>query len=407
MKPRLLVITTTYPRSTEDVGPDFVWQLCNRLASAFRVIVVTPHHPGISKIARIGKTIVVRTPYAPERWERLGYSNGLSDQLHGNRLLWLLVPMLLLRMIFTTAALLTGAKGVNCIHAHWVIPNLLVGIAARILARSSTPIACTAHGADLKTFGGSWANRLKRWALKRCDKIAAVSKPLAEVASHLAPNRKIQILPMGVDPGDEPHNAQMRSGLVFVGRLVEKKDPQTAIRALEKLNHDGSGRRLTVAGDGPQAAPLNQLISDLKLSDAVDSRGTVSRTEVTALLQRSMTAIFPFRTARNGDADGLGLVVLEAIAAGCPLVVSRTPVTLSFLTEGRHALMANPGDYEGFAACVRSIEADWPAALQRVKQAREEVLPLYSWDRVANEYQRWLLSAISDHRSTLKPASQT
>lgn len=396
MKPRLLVITTTYPRSRDDIGPDFVWQLCNRLAATFRVIVIAPHYPGASKIGRIGKTIVVRNPYAPERWEHLGYSTGLSDQLQEKRLLWLLVPMLLLRMIFTTAALLRGTRNVHCVHAHWVIPNLLIGTIARILARSSTPIACTAHGADINAFNGSLAGKLKRWALKRCEKIAAVSKPLADVASQLAPNRQIQVLPMGVDPDDAPHNGKIRSGLVFVGRLIEKKDPQTAVRALAKLNQDGAGRRLTIAGDGPQANPLYQLISDLNLSNAVDMRGRVSRTEVSALLKQSKTAIFPFSTARNGDADGLGLVVLEAIAAGCPLVVSRTQVTLSFLTEGRHALMANPGDAEDFAACVRTIEADWPAALQRAKQAKKEVLHFFSWAHVSNEYQRWLLSPVTE-----------
>lgn len=390
-RPRLLVVTTTFPRRPHDSEPDFVWQLCEQLAEHFRVIVLAPSGRGLKPVERMGKSIVVRWRYAPTSLETLAYSGGMSERLKAQPDMWLLVPFFLAGLVVKAVSLFRR-HSFCATHVHWLFPTLPAVLLARGLAfRSQVPVACTAHGADVHGFRSPWLLKIKSWALRRCRSVAAVSDALARRISLDCPNLRINVLPMGIRPSCTTPNRPRRPGdLIFVGRLVEKKGADTAVSVIAELHRRQRDVHLSIVGDGPERAHIENLVQALGISDRVSLLGAVPGPEASANLANAGIALLPFRTAKNGDAEGLGLVVLEALAGGCPVVTSDTEITRSFLTSGRHALLATPDEISEFADAVEATLDGYEQALERTLIADREVLGKYHWDSVGREYCDWL-----------------
>lgn len=390
-RPRLLVVTTTFPRRPHDSEPDFVWQLCEQLADEFRVIVLAPSGRGLKSVERMGKSIVVRWRYAPTSLETLAYSGGMSERIKAQPGMWLLVPFFLAGLIVRAVSLFRQ-HSFAAAHVHWVFPTLPAILLARGLAfRPQVPVACTAHGADVHGFRSPWLLKIKSWALRRCSRIAAVSGALARRVDLDCPKLRINILPMGIRPCPPKPSYRRRPGdLIFVGRLVEKKGADTAVSVIAELHRRQRDVHLSIIGDGPERAHVENLVFALGIGDRVSFLGAVPGPEASAYLANAGIALLPFRTAKNGDAEGLGLVILEALAGGCPVITSDTEITRSFLTSERHALLAKPDKVSEFADAVEATLDGYEQALERTLRADREILGKYRWESVGRAYCDWL-----------------
>lgn len=406
-RPRLLVVSTTFPRRPGDCEPDFIWQLCEQLGDEFRVIVLVPNGRDLKPIERMGKSIVVRWRYAPAHMETLAYKGGLSERLRAFPALWLLVPWFLVGLAIKASALLRQ-RSFAVIHVHWMFPTLpLVLLARDLAAQRQIPVTCTAHGADVHGFRSPLLLKIKLWALRRCNAIAAVSKALAQRINQDCPGLTVDVLPMGIRPVATTTNHRSPAGLLFVGRLVEKKGAATAVSVVAELLRRQRDVRLTIIGDGPERPKLDGLIATYGISGRVSLLGAQPGPEVSARFASAGIALLPFRTARNGDAEGLGLVALEALAGGCPLITSDTEVTRSFLTHGRHALLVAPDDVSGFADAVESTIDGYDEALRRTHIAAGEVINRYQWASVGHDYRNWLRGATRNPQNPDYPTNRT
>src|SRR5690606_19375146 len=93
--PRILVLTTTYPRWESDHEPSFVHDLCKELARDFDVLVVTPSSQGAARRETMDGVAIERFRYAPSRFETLIHNGGIVANLHGSPWKWLLLPSML------------------------------------------------------------------------------------------------------------------------------------------------------------------------------------------------------------------------------------------------------------------------------------------------------------------------
>lgn len=400
-KPRLLVVSTTFPRIPGDSEPDFVWQMCEQLSSDFRVVVLAPSSQGLKGLERMGRSIVVRWRYAPAALETLAYAGGMSERLRARPAMWLLVPLFLAGLMLKAMALFRR-HSFAVVHVHWLFPTLpLVMLARNVAARGRVPIACTAHGADVHGFRSPWLLKLKSWALRRCHGVAAVSDALGRRITHDCPNVRLSVLPMGIRSCDtKPSEQRSPADLIFVGRLVEKKGADTAVSIVAELRRRQRDVYLSVIGDGPERGRVEAMAAEQGISDRVTFFGALAGAQVSARFADAGIALLPFRTARNGDAEGLGLVALEALAGGCPLVASDTEVTRSVLVQDRHALLVAPDNVSAFASAVEATMDNYQQALARTRTAEREILQQYQWNSVGRSYRDWLHHIMATHRNT-------
>ncbi len=375
---RLLVLSSTYPRWLEDVEPGFVHELSKRLVDEFEVSVLCPHGKG----AKISETLegvkVQRYRYAPESLESLVNNGGIIGNLKKSPLKWLLVPAFLLSQLINTYISIRRFKP-DIIHAHWIVPQGLVLVLAQIFV-SKTPFIITSHGADLFALRGQLFGKLKLMVINRADHITVVSDAMKQQAIALGVNAyKVSVMPMGVDFSkfSSKDTTRNNSEILFVGRLVEKKGLAYLIQALDIVRKKLPDVHLNIIGFGPEEESLKRLVGSLNLNLYVSFLGAKKQTELVEYYQKATLFVAPFIEASNGDQEGLGLVTIEAVASGCPVLIGDVEAVKDFPVE-----RVDVKNAEVFAE--RIIEAltgnNLDASFQEIFKRR------FDWEYVARTY---------------------
>lgn len=228
------------------------------------------------------------------------------------------------------------------VHAHFGMDALDAWPIARAL---KLPMLVTLHGYDINTHRTWWEaghggfrmrfypRRLLRLAQQPQVSFVAVSEALRQRAIEFGiPAEKIAVSYIGIDTqkfrAGDMLITQRPPQILFVGRLVEKKGCQYLIEAMATVQKEVPRAQLTVIGDGPLRQDLERLAATNGIR--VIFRGAQPTTEVKRELDASRVLCLPSITAQNGDAEGFGMVLLEAQACGVPVVSS----ALGGATEG-------------------------------------------------------------------------
>ena len=396
-KPRLLVLTTTFPRWVGDHEPPFVYELARRLTDSFDVTVLAPHAPGAAREETMDRVVVRRFRYAPDRLEKLAYEGGIPTRLQRQPWLALLLPSFLLAQI-GAALRLTREKQPSVIHAHWLVPGGLVGAIVKELLPGHRRLLITAHGADVH-LRDRWPIRiLKRLTIDSADVLTVVSRALRDRMRPFVPEgTRIEVASMGVDlrtryvPGAQSSAAET---LVFAGRLVEKKGVADLLEAMPRVRDKRPGARLLIAGHGPLEQDLRALTERLRIDDAVDFLGSVPNDQLPEILRRACLAVLPFRTADDGDTEGLGLVAVEAMGCGIPVIVGDVPAIHDVVTHTETGWIVPQRDPVALADAVTQLLDDPALAARLGENGQRHAVRNFDWSVVAERY-RGILRTLS------------
>lgn len=384
----LLVLASTYPRWVGDPEPGFVHELARRLVGSFRVIVLCPHAPGSKTKEVMDGVEVVRYRYATENLETLVNNGGIVTNLKLHRWKLLLIPGFVLLQAWQ-AWRLCRREQVDVIHAHWLIPQGVIASILQVLPGRRIPFLVTSHGADLFALRAWPLSAIKRFVLRRAARATVVSEAMRIEVGRLLPEfGKASVISMGVDMAGRfvPTEAVPRSAceLLFVGRLVEKKGLRHLLDALPMVLLRRPEVSLAVAGFGPDEVLLKAQVRALGLEQAVRFIGAVKQEELPAMYQRAALFVAPFVQAASGDQEGLGLVLLEAIGCGCPVLAGDVPAVADILEE---AWRIDARDPQRLAERIVSLLENHVAVLGQVQHLRERLLPRYGWHGVADRYE--------------------
>jgi glycosyltransferase involved in cell wall biosynthesis len=394
----ILVLASTFPRWAGDPEPGFVHELCKRLSLEHRVIVLCPHATGALSAEVLDGVEVVRYRYAPEKWEILVNSGGIISNLRRKPLLALLLPGFVFFQLWI-AMRLARLHRVSAIHAHWLIPQGLIAALVSRMFSQKIPFVVTSHGADLYALRGRLMNLLKRFVIKRADAITVVSAAMRlDIARLEVEMSKVTVQPMGIDFENRftPCATAERSSneILFVGRLVEKKGVNYLLEAMPAIYAAKPSVRLTIAGFGPEEASLREQVRRMRLDEVVHFLGAVQQTDLPALYRRAAVLVAPFVRASNGDVEGLGLVVGEAIGCHCPVVVGDVPAVRDVIAADE-GIAVSPLDTVALANAIICVLEDPKKAFDSVAKARIRITQQLSWPVVAAGYLN-LLKKVSD-----------
>lgn len=398
-RPRILVLASTYPRWRGDPEPGFVHELSKRLVDAFEVSVLCPHAPGAAEHETVDGVHVRRFRYAPVRLQTLVHGGGIAGNLRRSPWKWMLLPGFLLAMVWSISRELRRSR-IDLIQAHWIIPQGICAAISLWLCRSDLPMVVTSHGGDLFGLRGRVSESVKRRVVKRSRILTVVSRAMVrEMLALGASQEKVFVAPMGVDMVDRfsPCFELDRSNeeILFVGRLVEKKGLRHLIEAMPHVLRAKSRATLTVAGFGPELEPMKRLAQQLGVSECISFIGPVAQKHLPDLYRRAAVFVAPFVVDRSGDQEGLGLVLVEALACGCPVVCSDLPATRDVV--GSRGVP--PGD--SIALADRIIEVLGvlrdESRIQATHQ-RDELMDRFDWSAVASRYRSILASVIGGFR---------
>ena len=292
---RVLHVTSSFPRDeTDTTGPFIADLVVAERAAGIDVSVVAPHASGVTEA--IAGVPVRRFRYAPVGLERLAYGAGLMTSVRSPAGL-VTVPSYVAGMAWATASELRRCR-FDGAHAHWWLPG---GLACALARR---PFVVTLHGSDVAIAGR--LRPLARWVLSRAAAVVAVSPALAEEAMAVTGIPTIGVAPMPVPPFDV--GSAPRHGLLAVGRLAPEKGFDVLVEAMKLTGDDVT---LDLIGDGPLAPDLRA-----QAGPRVRFLGALTRAEYLERLGRAVALVVPSRR------EGLGLVAVEAVLAGTPVIAS-------------------------------------------------------------------------------------
>jgi len=245
---------------------------------------------------------------------------------------------------------------------------------SRALGRFHAPFATIFHGNDVALSMRNGTLGRFRQLFREADLLLPVSGFFREVlvGAGAAPSRTI-VHRTGVDCASVPFEpVRDRSGqLIFTTacRFVEKKGIEFAIRAVREL---ASGRpdldwRYEIVGDGPLRSNLETLTRQLGLEQRVIFLGALPHAGVKERLARAHAFLLPSVTAANGDMEGIPVALMEAMAAGLPVVSSFHSGIPELVQHEATGLLAAERDVAGLAACLAWV-ADHPEGCLRMAE---------------------------------------
>ena len=385
---RILVLASTYPRWPADTLPPFVHELALRLSPQHVVHVLAPHAKGCQTREVMDGVQVHRFRYGPESLETLAYSSGMLPGLRRRPWRLLGLPVFLLAEWFATLRLLRQQK-FDAIHAHWLLPHGLIALMARALCGYRPAVICTSHGADLYGLRGALARALKRYVVRHSERVTVVSQAMLEDLRQEAGDvSNCSVLPMGVDTQARfvpPVSPITRTGLLFVGRLADKKGVDVLLGAMARLK-DMPDLSLHIIGSGPEEARLRQQAGTLGLDRIVDFVGPVPNRDLPLWYQRSSVLVFPSVVTPYGDQEGLGLVPVEALACGCAVVASDLAAVKDVIRDRETGLLSPAGDAKQLAETLHVILWDQKLRDRLAVQGRAWAVQNFDWSRIAERY---------------------
>jgi glycosyltransferase involved in cell wall biosynthesis len=187
------------------------------------------------------------------------------------------------------------------------------------------------------------------------------------------------VIPNGIDEVSEAISPE-RDYISFVGRLhMHNKGLDTLIAALKK-----SDVKLGIAGRGSDEGKLASRVRDNKLEKQVEFKGFLTDENKKKFISSSMFMVLPSRY------EGQGIVVLEAAACGKPVIVSDIP-ELQYVADAGFGLSFRTGDAGDLAEKINFLIKD-PHIRQEMGKKAREYARNFTWDRIAKEYEKYILS---------------
>lgn len=287
--------------------------------------------------------------------------------------------------------------GPDVVHVHEpLVP--VVGPAAALAGLAPTVLTFHAHaeGGLLPVLARA-ARPLGRVVVDRAAALVAVSAAAATFHAGVLgidPGR-LRIVPNGVDVARfaAPARTRVAGGprvLLFVGRLEPRKGADLALAAFARLAADRPDLRLRLVGAGPLEADLRRRLAALPADVAgrVELLGRVPQDRLPHELAAADVAVVP---SRGGES--FGIVLLELMAAGTPVVASDLPAYRAVARPDREALLVPVGDDAALAGAVARVLDD-PARAAVLSAAGRTRAATFDWDRVAAEL-RGVLAAVA------------
>jgi glycosyltransferase involved in cell wall biosynthesis len=212
------------------------------------------------------------------------------------------------------------------------------------------------------------------------------------------PPEKLLVQRSGVnlDTPVEPGDPAPAGYVMFAGRFVEKKGATYLIEAVRRLEAEGRTVRLLLVGAGPMEAELRRAASALR---HVEFRGWMPNNELRRWMRGALALCVPSVHASDGDAEGLPTVVIEAMAAGTPVIGSRHAGIGEAITHERTGFLVPEQDPEALAAALRRL-SDEPGLRGRLgENARKAAVEGFDMFKQSQRLEARLLDIIAaSHR---------
>jgi glycosyltransferase involved in cell wall biosynthesis len=358
------------------------------------VRVLAPHAPGLAEAEELGGLTLRRFRYAPQRLELVAYTGGLHQGTLRSPGAALAFPTFLLAFMRAVRREVRQFAP-DVIHAHWWIPS------GWFVRRSSMPYLVTCHGSDVRLLErGALIRRMGQRVLGPAARVTAVSRFLATDLRKLLPEltKDVVVTPMPVDvvrfEAGEREPKVVPPRILYAGNLVPTKGVDLLLRAAATLSRRGVQYELKILGEGPAQQSLQALAENLALGDRVAWSPFVPQARMPSEYGASTVTVLP----TQGQAEGLGLTMVEALLAGCAVVGTPAGGIPEVIRHEETGLLAQPNDPDDLARQIERLLLDVSLRARLTQAGKQLVLRTYSPEPTIGRFLE-LYNAAALHRT--------
>jgi glycosyltransferase involved in cell wall biosynthesis len=386
---RVLFVTSTFPRSDEDDQVPWLLELAMVLCEkGVELEVLAPAYSGLQDHQVFGIP-VHRYRYAPRPYEVVTHEAGAMNKMAGRKDL-ALPAVSLVGAGMAAAARLCRRKQYDAIHSHWPLPMGLSALAGAMASRKRPRLVATFHGAEVALAKRNPHYRpALRLVARTLDAAVANSSATAATVQQLT-GIEPSIIPFGAPRGavsfdkvvGEPEAEELPL-VLSVGRMIERKGFPVLVRAAKHLR----GRaRVVIAGSGEYEEVVQKEIERTGTGDVVSFAGGVSSSGLSKLYDECSVFCLPAVVDARGETEGLGVVLIEAMSHGKPVVASRLGGIVDAVEDGETGVLVSPEDPEALTEALLRVVED-PELGRRLGEAgRERAVRLFSWGSIAERH---------------------
>ena len=407
----LIVITSSFPRNKDDYKARWILELGREYVKKGLIpSVLCPHVAGSKTYEVIDGIEVYRFRYAPERYESLGYGNFLPHERSSSRIgilfQYVLNSILILSMLFfmfLSLHKLRRKKKAKLIFSNWAFPAGLVSVVYRQL--SGIPSILKVYGTDLVFLKRFKLGSLAKYILERHDEIIAISDYTKDCALSFGVDAgRISVFPVGSNYPIRHSSIELaefkrklglsgRSVIFTVHRLIPLKGTSYLIEAMSKIVSVHPNALLVIGGEGPERDMLESLAKSYDLDHNVLFTGQVPNEDLPLLYEACDVYVIPSITDKWGNAEGLGMPVLEAMSYGKPVVGFDSGGPGLTIADGSNGFKVTEKDWEGMADKIIILLSD-PLLRNKIGQKGKSMFDGYRWDKISDLYTEVLYGAV-------------
>ncbi len=413
---KVLVIGSVYPRFHEDAEVPWLRTSIAHLKKAgLQVQVLAPAYKGL-KSHDIDGVPVNRFRYAPANLEMLTHEEGAPSKMASKPWLQLLAIPYIISGFFKCLAICRKWRP-DIIHAHWPFPHAYIALGAAKLFK--IPLVLNFHGAELLLIRKKkWVKPLLKFAIGQAQavfanssftagKIKAIrnvdvewspygttlderrntkderreaveggSLPLAPASASATPS------PRGDSPKTpEPHAINGKFKILFVGRHIERKGICYLIEAAKYLPRDQFEIRIVGVGDLTEELK-KQAASMPPESAEIIFTGKLSPEELANEYRTANVFTLPAIVDSKGDTEGLGVVLIEAMELGLPVVASNVGGIPDVVVDGVSGILVPEKSPEALASAFKKLSSDAGLVRDLLAGAQKRIAECFTWDGI-------------------------
>ena len=384
---KVLVIGSVYPRYDKDAEVPWLRTSIAHLKKAgLDVQVLAPAYKGL-KSHTIDGTPVNRFRYAPADWEILTHEEGAPSKMASKPWLQLLAIPYIISGFFKCIKICRKWKP-DIIHAHWPFPHAYIALGAAKLFH--IPLVLNFHGAELLLIRKKkWVKPLLKFAIGQAQSIFANSsftagkiKAIRDVNVEWSPygttlDERRETRDEREGSGLAPHPVNGKFKVLFVGRHIERKGIRYLIEAAKYLPQDKF--EIRIIGEGDLTGQLKQQAAQYP---HVLFTGKLPAAELAREYREANVFVLPAIVDHKGDTEGLGVVLIEAMESGLPVIASDVGGIPDVVVDNVSGLLVPEKSPVALADAIKRLAEDPQLTVQLLEGARNRIAEHFTWDNI-------------------------
>ena len=392
------VITSAYPEFPDDPHGIFVHRLMREVSNqGHDVHILAPYTGGKTEFNLEGVHVKKFNYFYPKRYQRLAGRSGMIDNVKEG----FFVKLQFLSFIFFNVVnSCRKLNDVDIVHVQWPIPN---GLGALFLKKLyKIDYINTIYGEEVYLSKRYHTMPIIKLLVNSSSKTIPISSATLKACLDEGFQKdKLGKIPFGVDTNFfrpiKVDKDKKTFQILTVGYLIERKGFKYLIEAMKEILRKHENVKLKIVGSGPLEKPLKKLIRELKLESTIEIISNIPDTGLLELYNLSDLFVLPSIVDTEGNTEGLGVVLLEAMACKLPVIGSNIGGIPDIVHDGVNGFLVPEKDSEKISITIMKLIENDEMRENFAINGYEMVKCCFSWELIAKEYINIYSTILKEH----------